>query len=179
MNFAIDRSLTDSFLSRFSAQQILDPLSYVLYLKDRRDFRFTFLSFPSIDLTSLSPKTLFHTQISSPTWFLAYIKLKSLGKLPKFLHLHAFMHFRPRFWFFEKFWGFWDFCEMFGLRVDARPQLGWWKKPLLPWAFVQPPTMVTTPAHAGLVKGPFRWWCMFAWSFGCSLSQWRRVLVYL
>ena len=61
---------------------------------------------PSTDLLFSRPISLSLTQISLPTTFLAYIKFRSFGKLPKILIFHVFMHFRPRFWGFWKFLGF-------------------------------------------------------------------------
>ena len=30
-------------------------------------------------------------------------------------------------------------------------------------------------AHGAPLEAPFKWWCMFAWSFGCSLFVGRKV----
>ena len=61
---------------------------------------------PSTNLLFSRPISLSLTQISLRTTFLAYIKFRSFGKLPKILIFHVFMHFRPRFWGFWKFLGF-------------------------------------------------------------------------
>ena len=49
-------------------------------------------------------------------------------------------------------------------------------------AFVRPPAVVTLLHAQGPLEAPLDWlvrlvW--FMWSFECSLSQWRKVFVYL
>jgi len=74
--------------------------------------------------TSLSrPKHISLTQMSLPTTFSAYIKFRSLGKLPKsffFFFFHVFMHsciLDLGFGVFENFLGFRDFCGIVGFGV--------------------------------------------------------------
>ena len=63
------------------------------------------------------PKHFSLTQISLPFTFFAYIKIKSLGKLPKTLIFHFSCILDLGFWVFDNFWGFWDFSEIVGLGV--------------------------------------------------------------
>ena len=95
--FAIEKSLTASRQIHFCRDLVLDryfdPSSCDFYLRAERESNI-------ISYFSLSTKTLFlslqtfffHSNLL-PTAFSAYIKFRSLGKLPESLHFHAFMHF--------------------------------------------------------------------------------------
>ena len=76
---------------------------------------FHFLTSLSIENFLSRPKTLSHSQISSPTAFSASTKIKSLGKCPKtFFFMHSCI-LNLSFEVFEKILGFLVFLEIFGL----------------------------------------------------------------
>ena len=124
MFFAVDRSSTAPWQMNFYQDLELDrswqiiwsiELRFLFKVRAHIKFHFSFLSL-SIENLFSHPKHFSLTQISLPTSFLAYIKIKTLGKFSNLLSFHAFMHFRPRFWGFSKFLGgFWVFREIFGL----------------------------------------------------------------